>query len=224
MQKQNKIAVYTSIFGDIDDPKVQPPSEGVDYILFTDKHKLAEGIDVRVAEPKFDTPRMSAKWYKIFPHLCLSEYRYTIFLDGSLQITNPNFAYEAIKYIGEDGIGIWKHPDRNDVIEESQASKPMIKYSNTLVLEQAQEYDKEGLPRNNGLYCTGTIVRDNHNPRMREAMDLYMKEIEKWTYQDQISFPYVVWKLGLKISTFPESIGNFDKNNWFYRIPHYHDK
>lgn len=219
----DRIAVYTSIFGEIDDFKVQPACEGVDYIIFTDKHKPVEGADVRVVESKYDNNRMSAKWYKVFPHKCLPEYRYTIFIDGSLQITNPNFAKEAIKHIGEDGIGIWLHPDRNDVIEESEASKPMRKYENTKVIEQALEYDKEGLPRYSGLWCTGTIVRDNQNKRMQEAMELYMAEMEKWTYQDQISFPYIVWKMNLKINTFPLEVGNFDKNNWFYRVPHHYD-
>lgn len=223
-QIKDRIAVYTAIFGGVDDPKVQPPADGVDYILFTDKHIDAPGWKVVVEEPRYDTPRMSAKWYKVFPYICLPEYRYTIFIDGSLQITNQNFAKEAVESIGDDGIGIWLHPDRNDVIEESLASKPMAKYENTTVIEQAESYDKEGLPRNGGLWCTGTIARDNENQRMREAMFLYMKEMERWTYQDQISFPYIVWKMGLKIGTFPESIGNFDKNNWFYRIPHHHDK
>lgn len=217
-----RIAVYTSIFGGVDDPKEQPQAEGVDYIIFSDK-ELTTTQNVIVETPKYEHPRMSSKWYKVFPHKCLPDYRYTIFIDGSLQITNPDFAREAIQYIGPDGIGIWPHPDRDDILDESRASKPMAKYENTSVIEQGEEYSKH-VPRNAGLWCTGTIVRDNHNPRMQEAMTLWMEEIEKWTYQDQISFPYIVWKLNLQIATFPSSVGNFDKNNWFYRIPHHHDK
>lgn len=218
---KNSIAVYTSIFGDADDPKTHPSTDGVDYILFTDKDRGGQGV--RVSEAKYSNNRMSAKWYKVFPHICLPEYRYTIFLDGSLQIKDPTYCIQALKYIGEDGIGLWKHPDRTDLTEECKASKPMTKYSNTLVIEQGEHYSKEGVPKNAGMWCTGTIVRDNWNPRMREAMELYMKEMEKWTYQDQISFPYIVWKMGLKICEFPEHFGTFDDNPWFYRIPHKND-
>ena len=40
-------------------------------------------------------------------------------------------------------------------------------------------------------------MRDNENERIRRLNEMWMEENLRWTYQDQISLPYLFWRLGI---------------------------
>ena len=61
---------------------------------------------------------------------------------------------------------------------------------------------------------TGLLVRDNENDLIRTMNEMWMEENLRWTYQDQISLPYVLWKLGITPAQIPFS-GTLRNNNLF---------
>ena len=48
-----------------------------------------------------------------------------------------------------------------------------------------------------------------------------MEENEKWTYHDQLSLPYVLWKLRIKPAIFRQYLWN---SRWGAWMPHAHER
>ena len=82
-----RIAVYTSIFGGydniIDD---QLKMDGVDYICYTDANIKSDLWEVRKSTPIYTEPNRNAKKYKVLPHRYLSEYDWSVWIDGNIKI------------------------------------------------------------------------------------------------------------------------------------------
>jgi hypothetical protein len=67
---------------------------------------------------------------------------------------------------------------------------------------QAAHYLSDGLLAGSGLWACGTIVWRNVE-KAREFGRRWYDENVRWTIQDQISFPYLVWKLQPNFGVFP---------------------
>ena len=79
-----KIAIYTSIFGGYDNlHEDQIQMDGVDYICFTDSDIKSDVWNIVKSTPIYNDPNRNAKKYKILPHRYLSEYDYSVWIDGN---------------------------------------------------------------------------------------------------------------------------------------------
>lgn len=74
--------------------------------------------------------------------------------------------------------------------------------SHTNISKQLDFYNSEGYPAHNGLYWT-TILFRRHTKRLKRLSKLWWEQLEKYSYRDQISLPYVAWKHNMKISICP---------------------
>jgi hypothetical protein len=66
------------------------------------------------------------------------------------------------------------------------------------------------MPAGFGLWAGGMIAR-RHSEDIREMGERWTNEIHQWSFQDQISEPYVLWSLGLRPVTLP---GDHTRNSW----------
>ena len=57
------------------------------------------------------------------------------------------------------------------------------------------------MPEHFGLWATGSIAR-RHTDRIRVLGDAWLDEMERWTIQDQVSLPYLLWRDGIVPGTF----------------------
>ncbi len=227
------VAVYTTIFNDYATLKSVPrQSVRADYYCITDNENVEfatafgekpEGEPwniVKVDYPSRDLhPRMRAKFFKLFPWECphLDKYNLIIFIDGSIEITSPEFVRFMVDSLGHGNIALFKHPQRDCIYEEAKASTPLLKYQSQNIQGQVDFY-RPMYPKNGGLWACGVMVRRNRNEKMREVMTKWWWENIKWTYQDQISFPVVCRLSSFAPVTLP---GNQVKNPYF-KI-HWHD-
>lgn len=199
------VACYTAICGGYDDLKSHPDIADVDFVAFTDDPTLAsEEWTVRLVAPDGTHPRDQAKQFKLFPHCWLPEYDFTIWVDGSHEILTDRFALDAIAAIDETGIAVYEHPWRSCIYEEAAGSleEQPEKYQGTPITEQVGSYRAAGHPENWGLYATGTIAR-YRSPQVAMLMEAWAAEIDRWTYQDQLSLPVVCRRLDMRPATFP---------------------
>jgi len=203
-------AIYTAVFGGYDDLQPHPDIPGVDFIAFTDEAS-SEQWDVRHVERSTEHPRMQAKWYKLFPNLCLPGYDQTIWVDASHEILSATFADDAFAAVDESGIALYSHPWRSCVYDEATESEGMEKYRRLPIREQADSYRAEGHPEKWGLWACGTIARLN-TPEVANLMVAWWDEITRWTYQDQLSFPVVCRRAGIRPASFP--IHQVHGNRW----------
>ena len=202
----NKIAIITSLSGKRDN--FSQPSivhNGVDYIAFVD-NPVEGGVwqQRKICNFSTDTKysnRRNAKIYKILPQLFLPEYEYFFWVDVTHDVIEPpqNIINQ---YLQQVDITVFNHSDRNCVYDEAEIIKKIGKDNNELVDRQMNFYKEEGFPKGYGLLELPSFVRKN-NHRMNEMSLCWWEQICKYSSRDQLSLPYVLWKMNLKKSIMP---------------------
>jgi len=190
-----KAAVISAIYGDYDSPSV-PPEQTVeaDWILVSDVPRDAPGWQVTV-EPRPDLhPRTAAKYPKCLPQN-YSDADVLIWLDGNVRITSPVFLAWCIASLGDAPLAQHQGIFCKDIWQAVGESEANPKYNGYPVRRQAEHYVASGFPADFGTWWTGLMIRrkdclDFGTPWLQENLD--------WTYQDQISQPYVLWKMGMR--------------------------
>lgn len=201
-----KIKLITAIYGEHDDLKELPDGHGFDAaICYTDNPNLrSETWQVEwVPQPDY-TPRLASKFPKFLPGRFVDSDIW-VWLDAAFQVTDVGFKQFCLDALGEYDLVVWDHPDRHlrpDIYAEAHFSKNMDKYLHQPLDEQVAHYASDGLPAGSGLYACGTIVWRN-TPACKEFGEAWLIENMRWTIQDQVSFPYLVWKLKPNFTTFP---------------------
>jgi hypothetical protein len=67
------------------------------------------------------------------------------------------------------------------------------RYINYDLNAQVESYLKEGFPDKDGLIEAGLFLRKN-TENVNKAFDHWFIEQVKWSIQDQLSLPYILWK------------------------------
>jgi hypothetical protein len=121
-----------------------------------------------------------------------------------MEIRIPTLAQVAVESV-HDGLAVWRHPRRDCIFEEMEASLGYEaqggRYDHLPLREQVMSYFDEGYPRHHGLYATGTFVWTPH--AAKEIGEEWYEECVKWSYQDQLSFPVVCWRHDIVPGVFP---------------------
>jgi hypothetical protein len=195
-----KKVIYTAVFGGKDeliDPKHVDNS--VDYICFSDSKETKLGVFKVVNEnPIFFDPRMSARMYKILPHVFLEDYEESIWVDGSVTIKGDLFKLMGNK---DDEIVSFKHPERKCLYKEIEAAEISAKITKFDGDKQADYYRSLGMPENFGLWENTVIYRKHNQENIIKLDEEWWEQLRKFTIRDQVSLPYCIWKSGIKIGT-----------------------
>lgn len=205
--------VYTTIYGDYDNLKDQPDI-GADYVCFTDNPNIKSDCWEIRYEPIYQHlhPRLRAKFYKLMcPFKGLS-----LFIDGSIEIVDKDIIEKLSKYL-KNGWATYTHPaGRKTLTQELEDSLRMEKYQNVPIREQVDYYLKQGFPDDFGLWACGVMLRDG---KFEDFGSKWMLENLAWTYQDQISLPYLVWKEKFKLDTIPlDQYACFNQGDVLFKI------
>jgi hypothetical protein len=204
-----KIAVYTSIFGGYDnliDDQFQ--MDGVDFICFTDRNIESNTWKVIKTNSIYNDPNRNAKKYKILPHRYLSEYDWSIWIDGNIKvISDIRLMCDGDPYKVYDHMQVFDK--RNCIYDEAQAILNFGKINSErtpergiknwkdnpqLIVEQMNRYMVEGYPKNNGLATNPIIIRNHNNSDVIKNMEDWWTEIKYNSKRDQLSFNYIAWK------------------------------
>jgi hypothetical protein len=199
------IALITSIYGTLDELRDPPVMDGVDdYIAVLDEPR-PQGLWRQVIEPRpHISNRLASKIPKCLPH------RYTdcdlvVWIDGSATVRNDAAEWAVSQLRDEDNVAQFVHPERVDLGDEAKVSLTMRKYHGLMLDEQANHYRSRGMPQNWGLWATGMMVRRRGIWSARFG-DRWLDEQLRWSYQDQVSQPYVLWQLGVRPAQFDGSL------------------
>jgi hypothetical protein len=237
-----KIAIVTSIYGNYDDLKDNPihHEDEVDWYCFTDNKNLKSdkwtivNTPYHLNDPDKETYKqyynyydlatnktvyhmMCAKYYKIKTHKIdvLQKYDYYIWVDGSIFL-RPDFIHNIKKLIAAtptpDLIN-FKHSKRTNIKDELEESRPMKKYTTQRIQEQYDYYMSDGFPDTVGLYENTVCIKRN-TETIHRIFDMWWIENLKWSFQDQLSYPYVLWKAGKTPTIIDENV--FDNRDYTY--------
>lgn len=204
-----RIAVYTSVFGGydnlIDD---QFKMDGVDYICYTDADVKSDLWEVRKSTPIYNDPNRNAKKYKVLPHRYLSEYDWSVWIDGNIKIIS-----DIRPLCSGDSYKLYDHMQvfdkRNCIYDEAQAILNFGKINSerypergiknwkdnpTLIVEQMNRYISEGYPKQYGLATTPIMIRKHMDIDTIIHNEDWWSEIKYNSKRDQLSFNYIAWK------------------------------
>jgi hypothetical protein len=124
----------------------------------------------------------------------LNKYKYIIWLDSSIIINNNNFVIDILNLLqnNKNNFYIFEHYFRNTIREEYELSNTIAKYNNQNMYEQINNYyDKHYI--DNKIYETGFFIYKNTSNIINMLNDWWF-EIKKYSYQCQLSLPYVIQK------------------------------
>jgi hypothetical protein len=234
-----RVCVYTAIYGGYDDlkPFVAQTVE-CDWLCFTDRPERLDAGQWRIIRaPRPEAhPRMQAKYFKLMSHEAFPggrlarryeplgailkrrpKYDALIWIDGCLRIKCPTFVEEFVGHIRDNGWAMFVHPDRGCIYDEATTCITMLKYQGLPVIEQVEAYRAQGYPERNGLMACTLIARSAQDKRLASINSWWWRENQGWTYQDQLSLPYVLWRLG---ADYDKVRLNLWDNHWFDRLAH----
>ena len=222
----NKKVIYTTIFGGYDDltePHYVP--DDWDFVCFTDTDLKSKNWKIVKTTPFYNDNTRNAKQYKVLPHRHLSDYEYSIFIDGNMTIrNNPD---ELISnYLSNSNVAFFDHnknllDPRDCIYKEAETifefgrRNGNYKDNPELIKSQMEKYISEGYPKNNGL-ITGMIIIRKHNEKdCVKVMEDWWTEIKYHSRRDQLSFNYVAWKNKTNFNYLP---GDSRDNKWFVSL------
>lgn len=146
-----------------------------------------------------------------FPELC--GFDYTVWMDGNLQIVDPGLI-EIIRNSTVNGFSFSPHFARDCIYKEARVSAAWEKYAGEPIVGQAAHYWIQGMPGKWGLIEAGIIGRDLTHPLVRQIGDRWLDEILRWSFQDQISLPYVLWRVGVETGRLPQPWRSYGWASW----------
>ena len=199
-ENNSKIVVYTAISGGYDnlrDPLIVSPD--VDYIVFTDNENLNSKI---WKKHRFDyinsDPTRTARFIKTHPHLYLSDYDHSIWVDANLQLNvDPRAMIED--FDAQTQFVTWHHPIRTSIYTEAAECIKRKKDDAAIIEDQVNRYRAQDFPENVELYETSVIYRKHNDDDVKTCMNLWWQEINNGSRRDQIGLVYALQKKPLRV-------------------------
>lgn len=169
-----------------------------------------------------------AKYYKqAFQNIPrLKKYDVIIWLDGTIEITNPDTSAWILSKIYEEKMIGWAHEWRAGILlGEVLESRQSERYSSTFWNHQAQPFQDvvsqyntyiddgfdnyyfkklDPTKKNYGVWVTCFVAFLNKNEFITEFLNQWYLQTLQFTTQDQIGFPYICQKLRFAPYTLPD--------------------
>lgn len=219
-----RIAVYSCLTNGYDRP-LPPidPVPGVDYILFTDRPEApARGWQARPLAMAGDlSPALANRYHKLLPHKVLPNHAASIYLDSNIQVISSLAPLiEDVFGTGEEDLAVYVHPSRRTVQQEMESCLAAGRVRDPQALrDEVSAYRAEGFPDAGTLTGNSILMRRHLRPEVIAAMETWWQLVSEHSGRDQISLPYLRWKLGLRVR---ELTPHFSQASpYFRRYPHW---
>lgn len=194
-----KKIVYTVLFGDyrLNEPKCV--NKGWDLICFSDRDRISKSwsvvkVDVDLVNLKKKSREIKIRYDRFIDcDLCL-------YLDAKFVVKCDldNFVRKNLT----SNMAVMKHNKRTCAYDEALFCIEKGYENKDVLYQQTAYYKKVGFPIKFGLYAPGIMIRKNTSEVIK-FMKLWYDEVNKHSYRDQISFPYVLWNNPIKIDLMP---------------------
>ncbi|KAE8125814.1 hypothetical protein FH972_020585 [Carpinus fangiana] len=228
LEQFHDVIVASAIFGNYD--VIQQPKniseaarKNVPFYMFIDEEteaymKNSSVLDsskkvglwrtIVVHNIPYTDPRRNGKVPKLLLHRIFPNVRYSIWIDGKLQlVVDPYQILERFLWRENANLAISKHYKRFDVYEEAEANKAAGKFDNASIDYQIEFYRREGLtPYSLAKFPItsdvpeGCVIVKEHIPITNLFTCLWFNEVDRFTPRDQLSFSTVRDKMMSKVS------------------------
>jgi hypothetical protein len=196
-----RIALITACYGSYDPVRPLPDDHGFDdAVLVTDDRSFGTDTVSRIGwrvhlENSDESPRLAAKRPKMMPWL-YTDCDAAVWLDASFEIIGVGFRDWAEAHLVRNDFVVWSHPEgRICIRQEADVCWEFPKYKDQPIREQVGSYLRDGFPGFWGLFAAGTVGY-RFTDEAKRFGSLWHSENVKWSIQDQISLPYLLWREG----------------------------
>jgi len=199
--------VYTAIFGGYDLLR-KPLTPGHFVCTHDGTVEIPDGWESRQINNHIKHAGYSSRYYKITGGDIFDESRYSIWLDGNIQLKVPS--EELVKkYLAHGDIAIHKHPTRDCAYDEADVCMRQKLDRIATLMGQKRYYNLQCFPQHFGLWETGVLIR-RHTKAIRDLSTAWWEELQSQSIRDQIGLPYVLWLSKIKPVIIP---GNLQSNS-----------
>lgn len=203
--------------------------ERFDYVLFTNDY-CEETIGVwQIRSIPFlsdinDNRRLS-RYPKSHPETMLSEYDASLYIDANIQISD-NWVYNRFIELAEqkvDYAGVkLLLTGRDDIYRHAYDMCTMKAEHDMMAIKECHALFKRGFPEHFGLNENNIIFR-SHLELMKKVDEEWWWWITNYSYRDQFSYMFCLWKYNVKIVYFlPE--GKDAHNNDYFTFTNHNAK
>lgn len=156
-----------------DDPALEVPGWRTLYVVGTGRH------------------RRDAKTPKLAPWRFIDADA-SVWIDASCEVVDGTFRAWLDEHPAVE-LRAWRHPeDRSCLYQEAAYCQDWPKYRDQPMRDQTAAYRAAGMPEGFGLYACGTLYW-RHTARAQAFGEAWLLEQYRWTIQDQVSLPYLLW-------------------------------
>jgi len=197
-----KFIFYTAVFGkkcNWKKPIYSDPT--IDRFFYTDLEITNDLYQMKRIKLDYLDPVRRNRFIKIcIPDEIFNNYEYSFYMDYKHPVA-IDFDYLLNCLESNSDILITPHRRRDCIYDEGMICIKGKENKKEIILKQLDFYKRENYPIHNGLYAAYWLFR-RHTKELEEFSRQWWKQVEKYSYRDQISLPYVAWKYGMKISPF----------------------
>lgn len=197
---KRRFLVYTAVFGGYD--RVYPPimmEPELDYVIVTDDAlMLVPGWRIHVVEgARFPTNKAANLYFRALIHRELPGYDASLYVDGNLRLIGKTSTLFPKFLESGAALGVYPHPLRRRVVDEAEACILRGKVVDPAAIRmEIAAYAADGFPDDQGLIYTGVLLKNHRAPDLDPAMSMWSLLFQKYCTRDQLSLPYVKWKVG----------------------------
>lgn len=200
---QEKVTnIYTSIIGGVDNLSNAPKLQDINFQCYTDSKIQAKNFQI-IQEKVGDNKWLESRRVKIRSH---DYYNDTcLWIDGRV-IVNKNVS-DFLDLHADNDFTVFRHPYSKSIHEETERClRAGILKDPKLVGSQLRKYKEDGFG-DHQLMAGGIILRKNGEVA-KAINELWWEELCEFPTRDEISLPYVLWKLNLKVKILDLDIFN----------------
>jgi len=192
-----KISVLTSVTGAKDALIAPYTPSTAEFIAYTDNSAVNNHWTLREAYNRFKDPRRNSRIHKMLSHLyCDTEY--SIWADGNIELLQPP-EYFIENFLKDHDIAMFIHQTRDCIYDEAMTCAKSGLDDPEVIIKQVKKYEQEGFGKHKGLYVGNFIIR-RHTPKVIAFNNAWWAEYCAHSVRDQISLPYCLDKVGLRIN------------------------
>ena len=197
-QLSNSNILYTSIIGKYDslkEPTIK--TKGWDYVCYTNEPSITSDFwQIKPIPSRYQNipdPKRIASLLKIEHYNVVEEdYNTIIYVDGAVKVNVDLNKFLEFHNFGDYDFGIPTHLSRNCLYEEAEICKSLD--DPALIDQQVQRYREAGYPRQNGLWATTGMIKNNKSSALKKACEIWSEEYTLGCKRDQVSLNYAFWK------------------------------
>ncbi len=219
-----EVCVYTTLIGEYEALNEQPAARNskVRFICLTDDRSASSDTwEIRHVDPVFPLdPIRSQRDLKIRPHLWMSDFAYSLYIDNSIILKKPP---ESLFALFDPAVGsmIPRHSFRETLLDEFLEVIRLGYDHVNRIMEQLNHYLlNEPFLLDEKPWWNAILVRAHRHPAVRTMSEIWASHVMRYSRRDQLSINFALQRSGMQ----PRALNLDNHDSQFHTWPVAHGR